>query len=112
MKAHYYNAVITWTGNNGQGTSSYKAYSRNHTVTIGDKHPIEGSSDPSFLGDPHRYNPEDLFLSGTASCHMLWYLHLCAVSGLSVLTYQDRAEGTMIENPNGSGHFTEVILRP
>jgi organic hydroperoxide reductase OsmC/OhrA len=43
---------------------------------------------------------------------MLWYLHLCAVNGVIVLEYKDEAIGTMEENPDGSGQFSEVTLRP
>lgn len=43
---------------------------------------------------------------------MLWYLHLCAANGVVVTSYEDDAEGTMAETPDGSGHFTEVVLRP
>jgi organic hydroperoxide reductase OsmC/OhrA len=43
---------------------------------------------------------------------MLWYLHLCAVNGVVVVDYRDEASGTMDENEDGSGQFTEVILKP
>lgn len=49
--------------------------------------------DPAFRGDAHRYNPEELLLASLASCHMLWYLHLCAVNGINVLDYHDEAHG-------------------
>jgi organic hydroperoxide reductase OsmC/OhrA len=43
---------------------------------------------------------------------MLWYLHLCAEAGVIVASYSDHAVGTMEETANGSGRFTEVVLRP
>jgi organic hydroperoxide reductase OsmC/OhrA len=43
---------------------------------------------------------------------MLWYLHLCAVNGVVVTGYEDRALGTMAEAQDGSGQFTRVVLRP
>ena len=43
---------------------------------------------------------------------MLWYLHLCADSGIVVTEYQDAATGTMQEHPDGSGEFSRVTLRP
>ena len=43
---------------------------------------------------------------------MLWYLHLCAEAGVVVLSYSDDAVGTMEETADGSGRFTEVVLRP
>jgi organic hydroperoxide reductase OsmC/OhrA len=43
---------------------------------------------------------------------MLWYLHLCADSGIVVVGYEDHAKGIMIEESNGSGRFKEVVLNP
>lgn len=112
MKQHHYHTAVVWTGNTGQGTASYRAYSRDHFVKAGDKDEIRCSSDPAFRGDAGRYNPEELFVSGIATCHMLWYLHLCADAGLVVTRYEDRAIGTMEEAGDGSGRFTEIVLRP
>ena len=113
MKTHHYQATIHWTGNLGQGTSHYKNYNRNHSITAKDKtQAILASADPAFLGDHTRYNPEELLLSSIASCHMLWYLHLCATNNVIVLSYTDQPEGTMEENKNGSGQFTSVTLHP
>ncbi|MGV3503472.1 MAG: OsmC family protein [Adhaeribacter sp.] len=111
-KEHHYEAVITWTGNKGAGTHSYRAYEREHTIAVAGKPPIYASSDPSFRGDPGRHNPEELLLASLASCHMLWYLHLCADQGIVVTSYQDQASGTMTETAEGGGRFTRVLLQP
>lgn len=112
MKQHSYSATITWTGNQGSGTSEYKAYSRNHIISAAGKKDIEGSSDPSFRGDKSRYSPEDLLLDSISACHMLWYLHLCSVNGIIVLAYEDNATAIMQEEKDGSGQFTEAMLNP
>ena len=113
MKKHTYQTHLRWTGNQGTGTSSYRAYSRDHEHTSHKKQiSIPGSSDPAFRGDPSRYNPEELLLSSLASCHMLWFLHLCAESGVVVLAYEDTPSGTMAETADGGGHFTNVTLYP
>jgi len=112
MKEHHYKATITWVGNQGTGTSNYRAYSRNHDISIAGKPTIPASSDPSFRGDPARYNPEEMFVSSLSSCHMLWYLHLCSVNGVVVVDYRDEATGTMEETPDGGGRFKEVTLYP
>lgn len=113
MKEHHYQVKIEWTGNQGEGTSNYKAYSRDHLISAeGKREMIPGSSDPSFLGDKSRYNPEDLFVSSLSACHMLWYLHLCTVNKIIVSEYIDNATGTMEEDKDGSGRFKEVILHP
>lgn len=111
-KDHHYRVTTTWTGNTGTGTSGYRDYSRDHEVTIKpDAAPLLGSADPSFRGDPDRYNPEELLLTALSQCHLLAYLHLCAVNKIIVTGYVDHAEGTMVTDQNG-GHFTEVILKP
>ena len=113
MKTHTYKIKVAWTGNEGVGTLNYKSYNRNHSISANEKYDdILGSSDPSFLGDKSRYNPEDLFLSSLSSCHMLWYLHLCSVHKIIVTDYVDNATAVMEETKNGSGRFKEVILNP
>ncbi len=109
---HHYQVSIQWTGNNGTGTSGYRAYDRSHTIQIDNKPVIAGSSDPAFRGDKTKHNPEDLLLSSLSACHMLWYLHLCSDAGVIVTGYTDNATGLMIETPNGGGRFTEVVLNP
>ncbi|MBC7937406.1 MAG: OsmC family protein [Rhizobacter sp.] len=110
-KQHHYKTLITWTGNRGEGTSGYRNYDRAHIIQVENKEIIRASSDPAFLGDPSAHNPEDLLLASLSSCHMLWYLHLCADNGVVVLSYSDNAAGIMEENPNG-GKFIEVTLHP
>src|SRR5687768_9580832 len=111
-KTHRYTATIEWIGNQGAGTLDYRSYSRNHTISIDGKPIIEASSDSAFRGDPSRHTPEDLLVSSISGCHMLWYLHLCAVNGVIVLRYRDEAEAEMVENEDGSGQFSKVVLRP
>jgi organic hydroperoxide reductase OsmC/OhrA len=43
---------------------------------------------------------------------MLWVLHLCAEAKITVVEYVDTASGTMALNADGSGQFSEVVLRP
>jgi len=112
VKKHTYLCDVEWTGNDGEGTKTYKSYRRDHVITSEGKPPIPASSDPSFSGDKERYNPEELLVAALSSCHMLWYLHLCAVNKIIVLEYRDRAEGMMRENPDGSGEFVHVVLKP
>jgi organic hydroperoxide reductase OsmC/OhrA len=51
-------------------------------------------------------------LASISACHKLWYLGLCANAGISVLSYRDEAEATMVEDPNGAGRFVRAVLRP
>lgn len=113
MAQHQFRTTVTWTGNSGDGTSSYHGYSRDHEVrSLGKSITIPGSSAPAFRGDGARWNPEELVVASLAECHMLWYLHLCADAGIVVTAYEDHSEGTLRLNGDGSGEFTEVVLRP
>jgi organic hydroperoxide reductase OsmC/OhrA len=111
-KDHHYTSTIEWVGNLGEGTKEYRSYSRNFNIAMDGKPVIPATSDPWYRGDADRYSPEDLLVSSLSGCHMLWYLHLCAVNGVVVQQYHDRAAGVMRENEDGSGEFTAVTLRP
>ena len=112
MKQHTYAVRVDWTGNNGEGTKTYRGYRRDHIIVASGKHPIQGSSDPTFRGDRTRYNPEELLVASLSSCHMLWYLHLCSSNQVTVMEYKDSATGLMQENDDGSGEFVRVVLKP
>jgi organic hydroperoxide reductase OsmC/OhrA len=111
-KQHVYRAQIAWIGNLGEGTRSYRAYSRDHRISAPGKALIAGGADPAFRGDASRWNPDELLVAAAAACHQLWYLHLCAVAGVVVETYEDEAEGAMVEEADGGGRFVRVTLRP
>lgn len=109
---HHYITTTRWVGNRGQGTNDYKGYDRNHDISMDGKPTLFCSSDPGFRGDKTRQNPEELLVASLSGCHMLWYLHLCAVNGVVVTEYVDEAVGKMEENQDGSGQFSEVTLHP
>lgn len=112
-RTHRYSVTVRWTGNTGTGTSDYRSYEREHEISAGAEKPvIAGSSDPAFRGDAGRWNPEELLIASLSACHKLWYLHLCADSGVQVVSYVDHAEGVMEEADDGSGRFSMVLLRP
>jgi organic hydroperoxide reductase OsmC/OhrA len=105
---HRYETTTTWTGNTGEGTAAY----RSHQTAAEGRPAIAGSSDPASPGDAERWNPERLLVAALIQCHLLAYLHECAVGGLVMTAYVDQAAGTMAETPDGGGHFPEVVLRP
>jgi organic hydroperoxide reductase OsmC/OhrA len=108
--SHKYSMLLVWTGNKGEGTATYRGYDRSFTVSIDNKEDFKGSSDPKFRGDPTKYNPEEMLVAALSSCHMLFYLHLCADNGIVATEYKDAAVGTMHETKEGGGFFTEVVL--
>ena len=109
---HHFAVGVEWTGDRGSGTSSYRAYGRDHTVTATGKHPIDGSSDRAFHGDADRWNPEELLIAALSQCHLLSYLHVAASNGIVVTAYTDDAVGTMEQTDSGGGRFLSVTLRP
>jgi organic hydroperoxide reductase OsmC/OhrA len=109
---HSYELSLRWTGDLGSGTSGYHAYSRDHEVHVTGKPAIVGSADPAFRGDPQRWNPEELLVASLSQCHMLWYLHLAATAGVVVVSYTDIPTGTVTEDDDGGGQFTQIVLRP
>lgn len=111
-KTHSYAVDVEWVGNLGRGTASFTGYKRDHVISAAGKVDISGSSDPAFMGDPTRWNPEESLVSSVATCHKLWYLHLCYDAGIVVTAYTDHATGQMTENSDGSGQFDWVHLAP
>jgi organic hydroperoxide reductase OsmC/OhrA len=109
---HAYAVTVAWTGNTGDGTSSYRGYRRTHTVSAEGPPALLGSADRTFHGDRDRWNPEQLLLAALAQCHMLSYLHVCVQVGVVVTEYVDRATGSMRTEADGSGRFTEAVLHP
>ncbi len=108
---HRYRAHLTWEGNVGHGTASYQGYQRTFRATVVGKPSLVGSADPAFRGDAALLNPEDLFLTAIAACHMLTYLALCARRGIAVLAYEDAPSGVM-RLEAGGGRFEEIVLSP
>jgi len=111
VATHTYGANVHWAPGADQGTKTYASYSRDHTIGAEGKPDILASSDPAFRGNASRYNPEELLVASLSSCHMLWYLHLCAVNAITVINYSDAASGEM-EESGGAGQFVNVELRP
>ena len=109
---HSYDLSVTWTGNTGEGTAGYRTYTRDHVIRTDGRPDLHGSADPTFRGDSARWNPELLMLAALSECHLLSYLHVCVAEGIVVTAYVDVANGAMTTDPDGSGRFTEVVLRP
>ncbi len=111
QKEHNYIVNVRWTGNLGSGTDHYTHYSRNHDISVAGKATLHASADTPFRGEADKYNPEDMLLSALSTCHMLWYLHLCADAGVIVTAYTDTAEATLVQTGQG-GHFSKATLNP
>jgi organic hydroperoxide reductase OsmC/OhrA len=109
---HNYKISVKWTGNTGKGTVEYKAYERSYILSAEGKPNLEGSSDPAFRGDAAKWNPEELLLAALSTCHMLWYLHICATNKIVITQYEDHPVAVMKLETSGAGQFTEATLNP
>ena len=109
---HHYELGLRWTGNLGTGTTGFRAFTRDHDVSADGVPTLLGSADPAFRGDPSRWNPEQLLVASLAQCHLLTYLWLAVQEGIVVVAYEDAPTATMLAEPDGSGRFAEVTLRP
>ena len=112
MAEHDYTSRITWTGDRGSGTRTYKGYDRTWSITTPGKPVIPCSNDPLLGGDSGLPNPEDLLLSALSACHMLWYLHLASRAGIVVRGYEDDPLGVGETGSRGEGRFLRAVLRP
>jgi organic hydroperoxide reductase OsmC/OhrA len=109
---HQYKALLVWEGNLGDGTSTYKGYSRQWRARMDGTPDIVGTADPVYRGETNKHNPEQLLVISLSSCHMLTYLALCAQNKISVLSYSDEATGVMKTTPDGKGRFESVTVHP
>ena len=110
--SHRYHVKSIWTGAGGQGTATYAGYGRDIRAEIPGKTALALSADPAFRGDASKLNPEDLFVTAVSSCHMLTYLALCAKHRITVLAYEDTADGTLEMARDGGGAFSSITLHP
>jgi organic hydroperoxide reductase OsmC/OhrA len=104
---HLYAATCSWSGSTAVG---YHAYDRTHLAAAGPNE-LALSSDPAFLGDPARLNPEQLLVLAAASCQLLSFLAVAARARLDVRDYRDEATATMPEEPRPV-RVAEIVLRP
>jgi organic hydroperoxide reductase OsmC/OhrA len=109
---HAFIPRIVWTGDRGNGTSSYRGYDRSWEIATPGKPVTQASNDPRLGGNPALPNPEDLLIASLAACHMLWYLHLASEAGIVVRAYEDSPVGVGESKPSGAGRFVRAILKP
>lgn len=109
---HRFAASLVWTGDRGTGTSSTRAYGRDHVISVPGKPDLHASAARVFHGDVERWNPEEQLIAALAGCHLLSYLYVAVANGVVVVGYEDAPEGILTTTPDGGGRFTEVVLRP
>jgi organic hydroperoxide reductase OsmC/OhrA len=90
-------------------------YSRVHSIGFDGGAEMKASASPHNvplpMADPAGVDPEEMLVAATASCHMLWFLHLARDAGLDVIRYRDEAGGTMGKLDGRTG-VARIVLRP
>ncbi len=103
-------AKVFWVAETHRDNSA--TYSRDLQVRIGKDIVIPASAAEEYSGSPEKADPEQLFVSALASCHMLYFLAICEGQGYKVLQYQDAAKGIVSKWEEGGFWVSEIILRP
>ncbi|MBC2605760.1 OsmC family protein [Pelagicoccus albus] len=103
-------ATLNWQ--RGDAAFDYKSYSRNHSWDFGHGLLVEASAATDYLGEEDKVDPEQAFVASLASCHMLTFLAIAAMSKITVESYRDRAIGHLAKNEAGKMAITRVDLYP
>ncbi|WP_152207465.1 OsmC family protein [Marinobacter changyiensis] len=103
-------AVINWQ--RAPHESEAKTYSRNHRITLNGGQQVKVSASEEFKGDPNCADPEQLFISSVASCHMLFFLAIADFQGYQVDSYEDNPVGYLESNDRKGKEMTRIELSP
>jgi organic hydroperoxide reductase OsmC/OhrA len=100
---------LKWTR---EAEFEFAKYNRSHLLTFSGDQVLQNSAAPEFMGDADKSNPEELFASALASCHMLTFLAVAAKSGFMIETYSDKAVAILDKNEEGRTAITQIDLFP
>jgi organic hydroperoxide reductase OsmC/OhrA len=81
------------------------------TLSSNGKPSIRVASPPEFKGETGVWTPEDLFTASIEICLMSTFLSFAQRHGLSLISYQSAATGTLAFI-DGNYRFTHVVLSP
>jgi len=91
---------------------NFETYDRDHVWTFEGGIEIKASAAPGYKGNPECVDPEQAFVGGLSSCHMLTFLAIASKKRLIVDSYEDHAVAVLEKNANGRLAFTRATLRP
>lgn len=110
-----YTVKILWEKGSSEVFVDNK-YSRAHRWTFDGGVEIPASSSPHVVPLPMSVeaavDPEEAFVAALSSCHLLWFLSLCAAKKFVVESYEDNAAGILAKDAEGKLAMTEVTLKP
>ncbi|MEQ1518109.1 MAG: OsmC family protein [Usitatibacteraceae bacterium] len=113
--AHRFEATLRWPASEAQQKPPLSTFSRDSVLGGAGKPDVPASSPTVYGGDATRYNPEELLLMSLAQCHMLTYLAIAAKKQMTILSYEDRATGTLALGEfgnKGKMSMQSVVLHP
>lgn len=113
--AHAFETTLRWPADPAQVLPPDPAFSRNNILGGAGKPDVPGSAPTVYGGEASRYNPEELMVMALSQCHMLTFLAIASRKRLGVLSYEDRATGTLAVGTHGTPgkmSIQEVVLRP
>jgi len=108
---HVFEGTLAWAGQPADRPFDYEHYERATRLAFVGGAGVDGSAPPQFHGAADRMNPETLMLGSLMQCHFLTFMAVAAKSGARVLSYTDRADGTL-GMKDGKMRFVGVTLRP
>src|SRR4051794_7927402 len=91
---------------------AYETYNRDHDWSFDAGVTVRASATPAYRGNGSCVDPEEAFVAGLASCHMLTFLALAAKKRYVVDDYHDEAVGVLDKDAAGHLAVTRVTLRP
>ncbi|UOO89422.1 OsmC family protein [Vitreoscilla massiliensis] len=110
-----YAARVVWL-RQPQEAFTDNAYSRLHQWQFDEGVSVPASSSVHSVPLPHSVSaavdPEEALVAAVSSCHMLWFLGICAKKDIVVESYDDQAEGIMAKNAANRDAITQIFLRP
>jgi len=108
-------AVVVWQRGEAEPFLDNR-YSRRHSVAYDGGATVALSASPHVVAvpysDPTAVDPEELFVTSLASCHMLRFLSFAAKAGYIVDHYRDPASAVLGRNADGREAITVVTLQP
>ncbi|MGH7071464.1 MAG: OsmC family protein [Acetobacteraceae bacterium] len=105
---------VNWELKSGEDFAKGR-YSRGHTVRFDGGATIQGSASPHVVGKwavEAAIDPEEMLVAAISTCHMLSFLHVARMAGLTAAAYRDHAEGTMEAIAPGREAVTKATLNP
>jgi organic hydroperoxide reductase OsmC/OhrA len=91
-------------------------YRRVHKWILDGGMKIDASSSPEIvplpMSDPSLIDPEEAFVAGIASCHMLFFLSIAAKKKFIIDYYEDNPEAIMGKNDEGKMAVLSLTLHP